>query len=186
MAKISVYSVSTGDDIRKALEEKADWICMDFTPESPRFVSMMPTHAGIIPDRANDDLPIAVQMMPKKMGVFADEMPQNIVTRVVNYQLDIILLNGNETPTLLRNLRRTLDPDIRPGIMFIKRIGISSADNVSDYSEFNDCVDYFLFPLDSEPDQCGAFQGCDAIELNGIDSGRKTERYFIIRPTRRQ
>ena len=82
---------------------------------------------------------------PKRVGVFVDEMPQNIITRVVNFQLDIIQLHGHETPTMIRNLRRTLDPDIRPGVKFIKAISVGSRDDIATYKDYKDCVDYFLF-----------------------------------------
>ncbi len=88
---------------------------------------------------------------PKRVGVFVDEMPQSIITRVVSYQLDLVQLHGHESPTLIRNLRATLDPDIRPGLRFIKAITIPAADRaacreaIATYKQYEDCVDYFLF-----------------------------------------
>ena len=72
-------------------------------------------------------------------------MAQNIVTRVFNYKLDIIQLHGHESPTLIRNLRLTLDPDIRPGIKIIKAISVETIDDIATYKDYSDCVDYFLF-----------------------------------------
>ena len=114
---------------------------------------MIPTHAGIIPDRAPQDHLQCTSVpsvngdlkSPLKVGVFVDEMPQNIITRAVNFSLDIIQLHGHETPTLIRNLRRTLDPDIRPGIKVIKAISVDSRDDLAVCREYDDCVDYFLF-----------------------------------------
>lgn len=186
MATIKVYSVVDGNDIQRVLEQGADWISMDFNPQSPRYVSMVPTHAGIIPDRAHDNMPSESRHMPKKLGIFTDDMPQNIVTRVVNYHLDIVLMNGHETPTLLRNLRRTLDPDIRPGIVFIKRIDTGSAYNKEAGREYEDCADFLLFQAKSEPDQSGTLQGGIAIELHGIDGGTQAEGHFVLLPTGRQ
>lgn len=180
METIKAYSVCNGEDIRKAVEQGADWMMMDFTPDSPRYVSMLTTHAGIIPDRA-DDMPSASQLMPKKVGVFADDMPQNIITRVVNYQLDIVLLNGNETPTMVRNLRRTLDPDIRQGILFMKGVTNKEAGSV-----YEDCVDGLLVRRESESDECGALQGGMAVELYGIDGTTEAEGHFVLLPSGRQ
>ena len=180
MKEIKVYSVRNGEDIRNAMEQGADWMSLDFTPNSPRFVSMLPTHAGIIPDRA-DDMPSASQLMPKKVGVFVDEMPQNIITRVVNYQLDIVLLNGNETPTMVRNLRSTLDPDIHQGILFMK--GVTSKEERKKYEY---CVDGFLVRRESESDECGALQGCVAVQLYGIDGTTEAEGHFVLLPSGRQ
>ena len=72
---------------------------------------------------------------PKRMGIFADEMAQNIITQVVNFQLDMVLFDGDESPTFIRNLRHTLVPDIAPHILFLKTM------------PYEDCVDYLLFDL---------------------------------------
>ena len=173
---IKVCGLRDGENIRQVAALGVDWIGMIFWDRSPRNVTMIPTHAGIIPDRGNlppapsegrgSKLPQAAHGAPLRVGVFVDEMAQNIITRVVNFQLDLIQLHGHETPTLIRNLRRTLDPAamgdsapaamadgaptihlgaIRPGIKFIKAISVSSADDIALYKQYEDCVDYFLF-----------------------------------------
>ena len=114
---------------------------MIFWDKSPRNVTRIPTYAGIIPDRGSD----IGSFKAKRIGVFVDEMPQNIITRVVNYKLDLVQLHGHETPTLIRNLRRTLDPDIRPGVQFIKAISVEDCNDIAAYKDYEDCVDYFLF-----------------------------------------
>ena len=124
---IKVCGMRDGENIRQVAELGVDWIGMIFWPKSPRNVTMIPTHAGIIPDRGTD----IGNFKAKRVGVFVDEMAQNIITRVVNFQLDLIQLHGHETPTLIRNLRRTLDPDIRPGVKFIKAIAVESCDDIA-------------------------------------------------------
>ena len=130
-----------GENIRQVAELGVDWIGMIFWTKSPRNVTMIPTHAGIIPDRGS----VVGDFKAKRVGVFVDEMPQNIITRVVNYKLDLVQLHGHETPTLIRNLRRTLDPDIRPGVQFIKAISVGGSYDIAAYKDYEDCVDYFLF-----------------------------------------
>ena len=130
-----------GENIRQVAELGVNWIGMIFWDKSPRNVTMIPTYAGIIPDRGSD----IGSFKAKRVGVFVDEMPQNIITRVVNYKLDLVQLHGHETPTLIRNLRRTLDPDIRPGVQFIKAISVGSCNDIAAYKDYADCVDYFLF-----------------------------------------
>ena len=138
---IKVCGMREGENIRQVAELGVNWIGMIFWDKSPRNVTMIPTYAGIIPDRGSD----IGSFKAKRVGVFVDEMPQNIITRVVNYKLDLVQLHGHETPTLIRNLRRTLDPDIRPGVKFIKAISVSSRDDIAKYKDYADCVDYFLF-----------------------------------------
>jgi len=141
---VKVCGMRDGENIRQVAELGVDWIGMIFWPKSPRNVTMIPTNAGIIPDRANVPRS-AFDFQCKRVGVFVDEMPQNIITRVVNFQLDLVQLHGHETPTMIRNLRRTLDPDIRPGVKFIKAISVSGRDDIATYKDYEGCVDYFLF-----------------------------------------
>jgi len=146
--KIKICGMRDGENIRQVEELGADWIGMIFQSESPRNVTMIPTHAGIIPDRATDLTPHDSALKPVgKVGVFIDEMAQNIITRVVNFRLDVIQLNGNEPPTLIRNLRRTLDPDICPNVSFWKTISVSTPEDLDTYLRYEDCVDMFVFDL---------------------------------------
>ena len=148
---VKVCGMRDGENIRQVVELKVgadpesargvDWIGMIFWDKSPRNVTMIPTNAGIIPDRGSD----IGDFKAKRVGVFVDEMAQNIVTRVYNYKLDFIQLHGHESPTLIRNLRLTLDPDIRPGIKIIKAISVETVDDIATYKDYDDCVDYFLF-----------------------------------------
>ncbi len=141
---IKVCGMREGENIRQVAELGVNWIGMIFWDKSPRNVTMIPTHAGIIPDRSSLS-PLTSHLSPRRVGVFVDEMAQNIITRVVNYKLDLVQLHGHETPTLIRNLRHTLDPDIRPGIQFIKAISVESRNDIAAYKDYADCVDYFLF-----------------------------------------
>ena len=138
---VKVCGMREGENIRQVAELGVNWIGMIFWDKSPRNVTMIPTYAGIIPDRGSD----IGSFKAKRVGVFVDEMPQNIITRVVNYKLDLVQLHGHETPTLIRNLRRTLDPDIRPGVQFIKAISVGGCNDIAAYKDYDDCVDYFLF-----------------------------------------
>ena len=141
---IKVCGLRDGENIRQVAGLGIDWIGMIFWDKSPRNVTMIPTHAGIIPDRGSIS-PLTSHSTPLRVGVFVDEMPQNIITRVVNFQLDLVQLHGHETPTVIRNLRSTLDPDIRPGIKFIKAVSVMRREDIAAYKDYEDCVDYFLF-----------------------------------------
>ena len=134
-------------NIKEVVQLGVEWIGMIFYPKSSRYVTMVPSLSGLLPDRATADDRIAprTQRSFQKVGVFVDDTPQNIITRVVNYDLDIIQLHGSETPTLIRNLRRTIDPDIRPGIRIIKAISVNKPEDIDGYKTYADDVDYFLF-----------------------------------------
>ena len=142
--KIKVCGMRDGANIAEVGALGVDYIGMIFWEGSPRNVTMIPTRAGIIPDRANEQL-ATISEQYKRVGVFVDEMPQSIVTRVVNFQLDVVQMHGHESPTVIRNLRATLDPDIRPGIQFWKAVSIASADDLATCEQYFNCVDAFVF-----------------------------------------
>ena len=129
-----------------------DWIGLDFIPNSERYVSQIASCAGIIPDYSSlsdlsSDKLSQQKEGPVLCGVFADDMPQNIVTRVVNFDLDVVQLNGDESSVMIDNLRRTLDPDIHAGIKIMKRLVITKREDIENYKEYAEGVDYFLFDI---------------------------------------
>ena len=128
------------DNIRDISALGVDMIGLLFYPPSPRYVQQFSSGAGIIPDYAPD-----MGKTPLRVGVFVDDMPQNIVTRVYNYKLDYIQLHGNEPRETLENLRATIDPDINPNIKIIKAISVSSAEDIKKYKEYVGAADLFLF-----------------------------------------
>ena len=125
-----------------------------FHPQNERYVKMISSRAGIIPDYSEEQFKRArgqaEKVFPsriKRVGVFVDDMPQNIVTRVYNYALDYIQLDGNESAVACRNLRSTLHPDIQPGIQLIKTIAVNNADDLLRCEEYTGAVDLFLFDM---------------------------------------
>ena len=159
---IKVCGMRDARNIREVSQLGVDMIGMIFYPKSPRYVEMQSSHAGIIPDYAKEDIGASdtsgnsskdtsgnsskdTSKTPARVGVFVDDMVQNIVTRVVNYHLDYVQLHGNEPRTMCENLRSTLDPDIRPGIKIIKAISVSDASDIQKYKEYVGAVDLFLF-----------------------------------------
>ena len=154
---IKVCGMRDARNIREVSQLGVDMIGMIFYPKSPRYVEMQSSHAGIIPDYAKEDIGASdssgsssesvstSSKSPARVGVFVDDMVQNIVTRVVNYHLDYVQLHGNEPREMCENLRSTLDPDIRPGIKIIKAISVSDALDIQKYKEYVGAVDLFLF-----------------------------------------
>ena len=165
---IKVCGMRDADNIRAVSQLGVDMMGFIFYPKSPRYVQMLSSQAGIIPDyseerlknlspltgdekvsdgeeNANDAASDLQQKLPARVGVFVDDMPQNIVTRVYNYNLDYIQLHGNEPRETIENLRATLDPDIKPGIKIIKAISVSTANDIQKYKEYVGAVDLFLF-----------------------------------------
>lgn len=139
-------------NIHEVSQLDIDWVGLDFLPNSERYVSQISSCAGIIPDYSSlsdlsSDESSQQQQRPILCGVFADDMPQNIVTRVFNFKLDVIQLNGEESMVMIDNLRRTLDPDIHAGIKIMKRLVITTREDIMKYKEYAEGVDYFLFDI---------------------------------------
>ena len=152
---VKVCGMREPENIRDVAALGVDWIGFIFYPKSPRYVSQIRSRAGIIPDYSvfmkHEELSSkelsSKEMMRqvKRVGVFVDDMPQNIVTRAVNYELDIIQLHGSESIIMIDNLRSTLAPSIRKGIKFMKALSISTAEDILRYKEYEGHVDYFIF-----------------------------------------
>ena len=66
-----------------------------------------------------------------------------VKARAVTFGLDIIQLNGEETPTLIRNLRATLVPDICPDIQFWKK----AKPQKESYGKYEHAVEAFIFDM---------------------------------------
>ena len=156
---VKVCGMRDADNIREVSQLDIDMMGFIFYPKSPRYVKMLSSKAGIIPDYSaeriqrlsatDNERKNAEEMMelklPARVGVFVDDMPQNIVTRVYNYDLDYVQLHGEEPRETIENLRATLEPDIKPGIKIIKAISVGSAEDIQKYKEYVGAVDLFLF-----------------------------------------
>ena len=152
---IKVCGMRDAKNIREVAGLDIDMMGFIFYPCSPRFVQMISSQAGIIPDYSPERYNLAVNadgtrnyVFPehvKRVGVFVDEMPQTIITYVYNYALDYIQLHGSESPTLIDNLRRTLVPDLVPDVKIIKAFGISSPDDLQQCEAYQGHADRLLF-----------------------------------------
>lgn len=147
---IKVCGMREAENIQQVMSLGIDFMGLIFYPKSSRYVKQLSSRAGIVPDYVNPavasidrssstDKPVAL------VGVFVDDMVQNIVTRVYNFHLDYVQLHGEESPVMIENLRKTLVPDISPDIKIIKSLCIREADDVKRWREYKNCVDMFLF-----------------------------------------
>ena len=146
------------ENIRAVAGLGIDMMGFIFYSESPRFVHMISARAGIIPDYSRErldkargkiasavDTDSASQKRPLRVGVFVDEMPQTIITRIYNYNLDYVQLHGNESSIMIDNLRSSVDPDIRPGLKIIKALSVSGKADIDRWREYEGHADMLLF-----------------------------------------
>lgn len=136
------------DNILAVNELGIDMMGFIFYAKSPRYVQSINTHAGIIPNMANSKVKDSTETgtrLPKKVGVFVNEMPQTVITHAYNYELDYLQLHGDESPVYIDNLKRTLVPDILPDVKIIKALSIREADDVKRWRQYEGHADMLLF-----------------------------------------
>ena len=153
---IKVCGMREPENIRAVEELGVDMIGFIFVPQSKRYVRMISSNAGIIPDYAGEgqnDTSVADNKTPLRVGVFVDDMPQNIITRIYNYHLDYVQLHGDESAVMIDNLRRSVDPDIHKGLKIIKAISMASENDVKRWREYEGHADMLLF--DTKGDEAG-------------------------------
>lgn len=148
--KIKVCGMRNAGNIAELQKLDIDFMGFIFWPKSPRYVQQIPSRAGLIPDLPSlDGEGIKKSETHDKriltVGVFVDDMPQNIVTRVYNYHLDYVQLHGSESAVMIDNLRRTLIPDIAPNIKIIKALSIKDKSDLEKWHKYDGHVDMFLF-----------------------------------------
>ena len=146
---IKVCGMREPDNIRAVAELGVDMIGFVFCKDSPRYVGSISTHAGLIPDMADESL-INSAKEPARVGVFVNEMPQTVITHAYNYELDYIQLHGSESGIYIDNLRRTLVPDILPDVKIIKAISVGQAEDVERWHEYDGHADMLLFDTKCE------------------------------------
>lgn len=144
--KIKVCGMRDPENIHAVKELDIDFLGLIFWPKSSRYVKDITVRAGNIPDIPTElGMTKSQERQPATVGVFVNEMPQTVVTHAYNYKLDYIQLHGEESPTYIDNLKRTLIPDIMPEIKVIKALSIREADDVKRWRQYKDHTDLILF-----------------------------------------
>lgn len=142
---IKVCGLREPENIRDISALDVDMTGFIFWPESKRYVSQIPSYSGTIPNTSPLEEIEKTSGGPLRVGVFVNEMPQTIITRVYDSNLSCIQLHGDESPVYIENLRRTLVPDIVREIKIIKALSIREADDVKRWREYRGHADLLLF-----------------------------------------
>jgi len=137
---IKVCGMRDADNMAQVESLGIDMMGGIYYPKSPRYINAPGHSNGFQLLNQNDK-----QHKSLHVGVFVNEMPQNIITAVYNDQLDAIQLHGNEPATEISNLRATLVPDVRKQLLFIKAISINNADDIARCAAYDGVTDYLLF-----------------------------------------
>jgi len=144
---IKICGVNDPENLRQVARLDADWIGLNFYPLSPRCLNLR-------------GLPPAGSGEPQRVGVFVDEMPQTILSRIVAFHLGIVQLHGSERAVMIQNLRRSVVPDIREKLVVVKAISVATAADFRQCEEYEGVADYLLF------DTKGALHGGNGEKFN--------------------
>ena len=125
---VKVCGMREADNIREVEALGVDWMGFIFWPKSSRYVSEMPSY---LPTKC------------KRVGVFVDASIGDVMTIAEQYQLDIIQLHGQESPSYITQLTSHLKS--LTSIKFIKAFNIATAADLEVTKRYEGYVDYFLF-----------------------------------------
>jgi phosphoribosylanthranilate isomerase len=88
---VKICGITNFDDARVAVEAGAQFLGLNFFPDSPRFLE--PGAAAKLAEKIKSKLPDA-----KLVGVFVDELPERIRQLAKICELDILQFHGTESP----------------------------------------------------------------------------------------
>lgn len=126
---IKVCGMRDPDNIRAVEALGVDMMGFIFWPHSRRYVGEKPAY---LPQNC------------KRVGVFVDAAPEDILARCGEFGLDIIQLHGHETPASISALREKAAA-LRPGIRIVKSLSIKGAEDLAQTSAYDSVCDAFLF-----------------------------------------
>ncbi len=149
---LKVCGMYEKENIRAVIEQGVECIGFNFEQGNPRFVKMYSSYSGIQPDYSSlqiDTIKKNNKILSftnvKTFGVFKDDMPQNIITRIYNFKLTGVQLNGDEDTVMIDNLKATVIDDIVPSLDVIKTIEVDSYDDFSKALPFKGHADMIFF-----------------------------------------
>jgi phosphoribosylanthranilate isomerase len=105
-----------------------DYLGFIFYPKSKRFVGFEPSSEvlSVVPDSV------------KKVGVFVDETPEQVLEIYRKWKLDVVQLHGHESPEYCRQIQNS-------GITVFKAFSVDESFDFAELEAYSGVCDYFLF-----------------------------------------
>ncbi len=126
--KIKVCGMRDAKNIRELIKLKPDYIGFIFYPGSKRFIGE--DFDIKILDKIPDDI--------KRVGVFVNELIENVINTADTFGLDYVQLHGDEPPEYCGELQEM-------NIQVIKAFGIGEDFDYEKIINYDSYCDYFLF-----------------------------------------
>lgn len=119
---IKVCGMREAENIRRVAATGADWMGFIFYPRSPRAIK----ESDII------DCP------QRRVGVFVDATPEEMMEKATRYRLDYLQLHGSESPEVCYALQKR-------GFAVIKAFSVATETDLAATADYEGRADYFLF-----------------------------------------
>jgi len=129
--KLKVCGLREPQNIEQICQLDIHYVGFHFHKASPEFIG----------DRISFDFVRSLPKHIRKAGVFADQDSYAIFSAVARYDLDLVQLQGKESPAFCRELR--------PYVKVAKAFEVSDHFNVEILERYIPHVDYFLFDVNT-------------------------------------
>lgn len=153
---IKIDGLNKPEEISAAKEYGANMFGLFFSKKHDDCIKQISSNAGIIPDYVGDSYLYSKDdgsgnhvKDSSLVGIFENDMPQDIITRIYNYNLNYVQLNGDETSTMIKNLRQTVIPDIAPEIGIIKKLVVKDKEDIAAWTEYKDTADLLILEIEA-------------------------------------
>jgi len=133
MIKVKVCGMLDPLNIQEVISTGPDYLGFIFYKGSKRYVGKDPDKALFL------DIPVGI----KKVGVFVNETPENVLALAALYDLNPVQLHGNEPVGDCKVIAAS-------GLSIIKAFGIGQAFDFDSLIPYQPVCDYFLFDSRTE------------------------------------
>ena len=163
MADVKICGLSQPAHVSAAVKAGARYLGLVFFPKSPRAVT--PAEAAAL----TAEVPVGVA----RVGLFVDPDDALIEATLAEVPLDIVQLHGHETPDRVAALR-TLT-----GLPVMKAVGIASAEDLPQLTDYGLVADMLL--VDAKPAPDAALPGGNGLSFDWrLLQGRRWLRPWML------
>ena len=141
---IKVCGMREPENIRQVAETGIDWMGFIFYTQSPRRLGA---------DDSGQQLSSFISQLStvncqlKRVGVFVNATPEEMMETAAHYRLDYLQLHGNESPDICFTLHKR-------GYAIIKAFSIATEEDLKPVADYEGRADYFLFDT-----KCSSYGG---------------------------
>lgn len=163
MADVKICGLSQPAHVTAAVQAGARYLGLVFFPKSPRAVT--PAKAAAL----TAEVPVGVA----RVGLFVDPDDALITATLAEVPLDIVQLHGHETPDRVAALRALT------GLPVMKAVGLASADDLPQLTDYGLVADMLL--VDAKPAPDAALPGGNGLSFDWrLLQGRRWLRPWML------